>query len=204
MIFIEFASTGNARDKQHLAGVDLARSMLEKYTDTNDSSISRENTGKPYFDTFANADFSVSHSGEAVLCALSCPTCQSTRDALPFPEDKCLSADRCYYIETSVNSSKVGADIECISSDMSDDRLIALAERYFHPEEIKYIKNDGFSREKFYSVWTKKESFGKMLGTGLKGILSGFDVTSETAAVLKDFILECNGVKYVGAVCFKP
>ncbi len=206
MIYIEFAHTGPSHESQHLCGENLARVMLEKYSskDSVNTAICTYPSGKPYFREEETVDFSVSHSGETVLCAIYCPDSTDAKGAIPFPEDGILRFGSCYFIEADNDSPKIGADIETVDTKMTEERLSSLAKRYFHAEENAFIEKDGFSRIKFYTVWTKKESFGKMLGTGLKGILSGFDVTSETAAVIKNFTLKKDGVSYVGAVCFKP
>ena len=50
----------------------------------------------------------------------------------------------------------------------------ALARRFFHPQEIEYTHRGG--TEAFYSVWTAKESYVKLLGTGIGGSFSHFSV----------------------------
>ena len=43
-----------------------------------------------------------------------------------------------------------------------------------HPNEIEYTRRGG--TEAFYSVWTAKESYVKLLGTGIGGSFSHFSV----------------------------
>ena len=49
-----------------------------------------------------------------------------------------------------------------------------LSRRFFHPNEIEYTRRGG--TEAFYSVWTAKESYVKLLGTGIGGSFSHFSV----------------------------
>ncbi len=206
MIYIEFAHSEPSHDSQHLCGENLARIMLEKYSPKNsvNTTIGIAPSGKPYFREEEGVDFSVSHSEETVMCAIYCSDATEKNGAIPFPSDGVLRFGSCYYVEGNNPVPKIGADIEKVDTRMTEERLCSLAKRYFHSEENAFLEKDGFSKNKFYTVWTKKESFGKMLGTGLKGILSGFDVTSETAASMLSFTLKKDGVSYVGAICFKP
>ncbi|MGN0538119.1 MAG: 4'-phosphopantetheinyl transferase family protein [Acutalibacteraceae bacterium] len=67
----------------------------------------------------------------------------------------------------------VGIDTEKIAAYDQD-----IACHFFVPQEIKFIdesKNKDFA---FYDIWTKKESYLKMLGTGLSKPLQSFNVLS--------------------------
>ena len=65
------------------------------------------------------------------------------------------------------HTSPVGIDIQKIESTISS------AIRFFTENEKNYVN---FSSERFFEVWTKKEAYIKMLGTGLSTPLSSFDV----------------------------
>ena len=65
---------------------------------------------------------------------------------------------------------EVGIDIEQHSA----RDYLSLAERFFHPDETEYTERGGV--EAFYSVWTAKESYVKLLGTGIGGSFSHFSV----------------------------
>ena len=204
MIYIEFAHTGATHESQHLSGENLARVMLEKYSPKRsvNTAIGTTSSGKPCFREELGVDFSVSHSDEIVMCALYCPDATEPRGAIPIPENGVLRFGSSYFMGGDNPLPKIGADIEKLDAKMTEERLSALAKRYFHKNENAYMEKDGFSKVKFYTVWTGKESFGKMMGTGLKGILSGFDVTSQNSAVIKNFTLKKDGVSYVGSICF--
>ena len=78
------------------------------------------------------------------------------------------------YIACAISDERVGIDIELIKP--IDARI---AERFFSPEEIAYIKQgyDQYQyRYRFFEVWTKKESRAKWEGMGLSKPLPSFSV----------------------------
>ena len=118
----------------------LARRMLAKVADVSpaDISFTQSNKGKPY----ANVplQFSVSHSGNFVLCAVS--------------------------------EHPIGADVEQIKPFRA-----GMVARYFTKAEADFVWGgspapDGNVTDRdvcarFYRVWTAKESYVKMTGTGI-------------------------------------
>ena len=100
--------------------------------------IKRTLEGKPYFPNCKEIGFSVSHSGKYIVCAFS--------------------------------QGNIGVDIEQKGrwADESDEeysnRLIKIAERFFHPDEASVVKINPKTR--FYEVFTAKESYVKFTGTG--------------------------------------
>lgn len=70
------------------------------------------------------------------------------------------------------DSLPIGIDIEKIAP-----AKIEIAKRFFDINEYKYILRSENPNNTFYEIWTKKESYVKMLGTGLATPLSSFDVT---------------------------
>lgn len=76
-----------------------------------------------------------------------------------------------HYVVCAVSNEPVGIDIELInpSADMK------IAERFFTPDETAYIMA-GEQEQRFYKVWTKKESRIKWEGKGLHKPLTSFSV----------------------------
>lgn len=71
-------------------------------------------------------------------------------------------------------SEEVGIDIEKISWDNGKERL---ARRFFTENEQAYVFQDGENQaQRFFQIWTGKESYLKFLGTGLSKALDSFDV----------------------------
>lgn len=61
----------------------------------------------------------------------------------------------------------------------------AVVRRYFAPKEQAYFEKSQEKKAAFYELWTKKEAYLKMLGTGLSTPLASFDVTD--SAIGKTF-----------------
>ncbi len=86
--------------------------------------------------------FNLSHSGEYVICAVS---------------------DR-----------EVGADIQRCSMEKGE-RLERIARRFFSPEEMAALVRCREQAERaalFYRLWTRKEAYGKLTGSGIGAALN--------------------------------
>ena len=141
--------------KRCLCADMLARRMLAKIADVSpaDISFTQGDKGKPY----ANVPFffNVSHSGDFVLCAVS--------------------------------DVPIGADVEHIKPFRA-----GMVARYFTEIEAAYVWGnspapDGNATDpaicaRFYRVWTAKEAYVKMTGTGISTDLSAvsYDPTTQT------------------------
>ena len=75
-----------------------------------------------------------------------------------------------HYIACAVSDESVGIDIELIKP-----VDIKIAERFFTTDKIVYVKH-GEREQRFYEVWTKKESYIKWEGKGLYKPLVSFSV----------------------------
>ena len=64
------------------------------------------------------------------------------------------------YAVLALSDREVGTDIEKI-----EDARLAVAERVFTPEELLWMRED--AQERFYILWTLKESVSKLDGRGL-------------------------------------
>lgn len=199
MIFIEFAPCGKSRAEQHAASADLAEKMILKYTGFRCRYADAERTdrGKPYFKDLRGVDFSVSHSGSVAMCAVSVQEAKDPLGALPFCAE--INIRNAYFIDTVPEFLRVGADIERRSE--NTERLSKISKRYFTPSENEYINSTEFSSERFFEIWTKKESLGKMLGTGLSEVLYKKGTADVTDARYQTFRIKTDD-EYVGAVCF--
>ena len=80
--------------------------------------------------------------------------------------------------------SPVGVDVQHMRMNRGNEEL---ARRFFTREEQEYIfAQPERMQERFYQVWTGKESYLKYLGTGLQKSLASFSVLSpEIAPMLK-------------------
>ena len=141
--------------KRCLCADMLARRMLAKIADVSpaDISFTQGDKGKPY----ANVPFffNVSHSGDFVLCAVS--------------------------------DVPIGADVEHIKPFRA-----GMVARYFTEVEAAYVwggspapdgnVTDPDTCARFYRVWTAKEAYVKMTGTGISTDLSqvAYDPCAQT------------------------
>ena len=53
-------------------------------------------------------------------------------------------------------------------------RFEALARRFFHPEEVAFLQQNDF--QEFYRIWTAKESYVKLTGSGIDSHFASFSV----------------------------
>lgn len=73
-------------------------------------------------------------------------------------------------------SCEVGVDVEAFCEHTN---MEAITRRFFAEEEQRYIfAEESHRRERFFEIWTGKESYLKYLGTGLKKDLTSFSVLS--------------------------
>lgn len=125
-------------------------------------SFGQKEGGKPYFKEECAAEmklpfFSLSHSGEYVMCALS---------------DEEIGGDIQKIPEADENRLK---------------RENRIAGKHFTvPESTWCLQGDiGQQRERFYRIWAAKEAYMKLTGAGLSEGLSSFDVDLKNAVVTK-------------------
>lgn len=131
--------------------------------------------GKPMLKLHDNIHFSISHSGEWVICAF--------------------------------DDAPIGIDVEVIGN--SDYGIV---KRYFHKNELEEFnkKDESDKTSFFYTLWTAKESYIKMVGKGMSIPLNSFSaldgiVTLENStdninekSYFKSFSLDDN---HMAAVC---
>ena len=95
----------------------------------------------------------------------------------------------------------LGIDVEQVKFKMHDE---AVAKRFFAEQEAEYIMGDGVydeaAAERFFRVWTRKESYLKKLGFGLKKELKSFDVADPTTVEDCGFAEYMDG-EYIVTVC---
>lgn len=75
------------------------------------------------------------------------------------------------YVLCAVSDRETGADIQ--RHEKYGDRL---AERFFHPEELAYLREAEDRKQCFYDLWCLKESCIKCTGRGLSTGLENFSV----------------------------
>lgn len=113
---------------------------------------------------------------EKVFCqyGVATETIYTDTNGKPTAEGICFNlAHSGQYVICAVSNRKVGCDIEQLR-----DAPVLVAERSFSEKEKAYLmqfSGDVYNRE-FFRIWTKKESYLKMIGTGLRASLNTLEV----------------------------
>ena len=155
--------------------------------------IARPSRGKPYAPDAPWLSFSITHTGNMWICAAAGPTHHPQAAAAPTPA--------------------VGLDAE-----YTDRRLLhpeKIAEKYFSEKEKQYLQERGAAsgRARFIKIWTMKEPYLKMLGTGITDdaknscTLSDPEVcflTGEPLKRLENELSAAAGRQIVLSLCFIP
>jgi len=85
------------------------------------------------------------------------------------------------WVVIAYGGSPVGVDVERIRP---DTKVRTVAARFFSPAEEAYVREiPEESCDRFFEIWTGKESYIKYLGTGLKQDLRSFNVRSPELGV---------------------
>ena len=81
------------------------------------------------------------------------------------------------WVVIAYGESPVGVDVERIRMEAGKENI---ARRHFTPEEQEYLFSAGEENgERFFEIWTAKESYLKYLGTGLRRSLNSFSVVPD-------------------------
>ena len=90
------------------------------------------------------------------------------------PEFHCNLSHSGNWVAIAFGGTPVGVDVEKIRQDSDVE---AVARRYFTPQEQRFLaENTRDARQRFFEIWTKKESYLKFLGAGLTKDLRSFNV----------------------------
>lgn len=112
-----------------------------------------------------------------------------------------VSHSNCYVV-CALDTNPIGIDIEKIA-----DIDLKIADRFFTKEEYNYINLNELDKiERFYEIWTMKESYIKTIGMGLSIPLNSFSVISDQSVIWynnqKYFFYKLNiDLQYKMSVC---
>jgi len=138
----------------HKAGADLRDRMLYSLCGIRNPGILRTSEGKPYLADRPDISFSVSHTADLAVCALSFPG--------TVPSGEWVAAEPTDYAPV------VGADAEILRPADQAERLRKIARRFFPKESLRRLEDRETSEipRIFAEEWTRCESFVKMTGQG--------------------------------------
>ena len=92
-----------------------------------------------------------------------------------------VGSDRFFSVSHSGECVMIAADDREIGADVEklpDKEYMKIAERFYHPNELEYVKNAQDQARAFARIWTRKEAYLKQLGIGIAADLRAFDTTS--------------------------
>ncbi len=89
------------------------------------------------------------------------------------------------WVVMAVSDQPIGVDIETPNPKRN---IMAIAEHYFLPEEVKIIRSSKDALDMFYKLWTLKEAYVKATGEGIVSGLSkcGFEMLDGKLKPMQD------------------
>ena len=91
----------------------------------------------------------------------------------------------------AIGDREVGVDVE---RHREKTDVSAIARRFFHPEELAYMEQSPERlRQRFYEIWTGKESYVKFLGTGLQKDLRSFSIFAPEPGLMRHYLMPEDG-----------
>lgn len=97
------------------------------------------------------------------------------------------------YVVLAWGGTEVGVDVQ--KHDPAA-KVESIGMRFFTPDELQYIRGD---RLRFYEIWTKKESFLKYTGKGLRTGLNSFSVLAPEPGIR--YFYRTLGMDYSLSLC---
>ncbi len=171
MIYYALRACEDNYNSQHKTGIELREYLFSALEITDE--VKTAQSGRPYIKA-DGIDLSVSHSKNAVLCAVVLPK------SIPTPPD---------VFSIVSEGTEIGADIQFVDPDSDIERLKKISRRY--------LSADINSRDEFYDLWTRKEAFGKLCGEGL------FCKADDNGCSYFSFPFNINSDRYQISICIK-
>ena len=196
MIAVGFDFAG--KSAQHEAWRALLDTIFQEFAARRAPKIYKDENGKPRAD---GAAFSVSHSGDIVMCAAFIEGDGASLPAIADGDRIALDGPERFFRIPCDKCDEIGADVEIVSDDRAEARLLAIAGRYFTPGEVDLVKRGG--KDEFYRLWTMKESFLKKSGVGLRGIRAVDTLDLPPECAMTSFKISRGEQIFRAAVCFE-
>lgn len=140
----------------------------------NELEVSIMDRGKPFFTFHPEVHFSISHTNDLWVCA--------------------ISSDQ---IGCDVQYHKTAGRRDA-------ETLYKIAQRYFSPEEALAVQKAENTEKVFYGIWSRKEASVKLTGEGISKGFKKQNTARLSDVVIKDFFLpEKNGDLSCSAAAFE-
>ena len=151
------------KNREDIPSEQKIRKIVPQYMESSDSLLSvtdepllihRTSRGKPFLPQLSDLHISVSHSGEWFVCAIS--------------------------------NQPVGIDLRehtLLRGETQEQVLIRygkIARRFFHPLEADFVEAN--PKNRFFPVWTAKESYVKYTSQGIDEYYDSFCVLNRSSA----------------------
>ncbi|MDI9241453.1 4'-phosphopantetheinyl transferase family protein [Fusibacillus kribbianus] len=146
-----FPADDSRRPEERLRAAAEASGLVRENSPEYIWHMARGIYGKPYFPAQPDLHFSISHSGDWWLCALS---------------------ETPIGVDLQEHTKNRGEEEETAAA-----RYGRMAERFFHPSEALWVCKNRY--ERFFMVWAAKESYVKYTGEGIGDSFGQFSVIPE-------------------------
>lgn len=196
LVAIDFTKRDLTHMDEHTLACNIRDCLLRRYVDKKDNyEFSVRELGKPYI---VNSDitFSVSHTNGCVACAFC--TDRVIGDLPLLPEIVTTSG---VYILDSDFPCEIGLDIEMCSLSRTAERMSVIATRYFSDGERAMLENSSDKHYSFYQIWTRKESFVKCTGEGMKAISTTDTTNLSSDSRILELKLQNEDTVYAASIC---
>lgn len=158
----------NGDKARSLVSLLLREYVFEKVLDVKNPSIRIADGGKPYLEDYSNFFFNISHSGSYVVCVIGNQEVgvdiQLHKKVSEGFGKRFFCREEMAYLETVAEESEI-TKVDMIEVDMTESGTT---------EDSKEAE------KRFFSIWTKKESYVKYLGTGMKEDFRKINVLSNS------------------------
>lgn len=101
-------------------------------------------------------------------------------------------------IAIAIDDNECGIDLEMINNNRRFDSLV---KHYFNDNEKELYINKANKIDYFYDVWTAKEAYSKMIGTGIVGYFN--NLPDDYSRLIKRYNVYLNDKKFKLAICTK-
>lgn len=169
MIYYLYAQCENNYASQHETALRLRERLFSVLNIT--SKVYIADTKRPCLKD-VTADFSVSHSKNLAICAVV------YKRKADVPND-------IHVIDCP--GSRIGIDTEFCDPSPDTDKLFRIAKRYLGKEPA--------DPDEFYTLWTRREAFGKLLGEGV------FCHGDDSSSSYFTFSVDVGSDKYKTTIC---